>query len=117
MSVDVGEKRTSSRRPVSLTARCRIGNRHRKDAVIDLSRGGLYLATRVAASVGTPVRAAVALPDEGGSTICTLVGQVARLELDGEGRQRGLGVAFQPGEMDASDRQTLLGFIARLASA
>jgi len=106
------EKRVSPRIPVTLTAHCRIGTRHLKDAVVDLSQGGLYLETREAAPVGTPVRLALALPAAGGADICTLVGAVARRELDARGRQKGLGVAFAEAEMEPSHWRSLSGFLS-----
>jgi hypothetical protein len=39
------EKRVFRRFPVELTAHCRLGNRYVRDAVADLSEGGLYLRT------------------------------------------------------------------------
>ena len=109
MAVTPAEKRVSPRVPVALTAHCRIGTRHLKDAVVDLSEGGLFLETRAAAAVGTPVRMALALPV--GTEICTLVGAVARQELDARGRPKGLGVAFEEAAIDPSHRRTLAGFL------
>jgi uncharacterized protein (TIGR02266 family) len=106
------EKRGSTRVAVTLTGHCRIGNRHLRDAVADLSEGGLYLQTREPAPVGTPVRMALALPLVGEARICTLVGVVAWRELDGLGRQRGLGVSFDAADMVPADRRSLLGFIS-----
>jgi Tfp pilus assembly protein PilZ len=105
------DKRSSPRVPVSLMAHCRIGNRHVRDAVGDLSQGGLYLKTREAATVGTQVRMALALPVIDGPHICTLVGAVAWRELDVHGRQRGLGVAFREAEIGLTDRKSLAGFL------
>ncbi len=62
MQQEAMEKRGFPRIPVTLTAHCRIGNRYVKDAVADLSEGGLYLKTREPAREGTPVRVALALP-------------------------------------------------------
>jgi hypothetical protein len=116
VSRTLSEKRVSRRVPVALTAHCRIGTRHLKDAVVDLSQGGLYLETRAAASVGTPVRMALALPAAGGASmpraeICTLVGAVTRQALDARGRPKGLGVAFEEAAIDPSHRRTLAGFL------
>lgn len=104
------EKRGFPRIPVTLTAHCRIGNRYVKDAVADLSEGGLFLKTREAAREGTPVRVALALPFGDGPRYCTLVGSVARIERDGRGVLRGLGVSFTS-ELPAGDRQALSGFL------
>ncbi|MBE2249222.1 MAG: PilZ domain-containing protein [Myxococcus sp.] len=104
------EKRGFPRIPVTLTAHCRIGNRYVKDAVADLSEGGLYLKTREGAPEGTPVRVALALPYRDGPQYCTLVGAVARLDRDGRGLLRGLGVSFTA-ELPATDRQALSGFL------
>lgn len=104
------EKRGFPRIPVTLTAHCRIGNRYVKDAVADLSEGGLFLRTRESAREGTPVRVALALPFGDGPRYCTLVGAVARIDRDGRGVLRGLGVAFS-GELGRPDREALSGFL------
>jgi hypothetical protein len=106
------EKRGSPRIPVTLTAHCRIGNRYVKDAVADLSEGGLYLKTREPAREGTPVRVALALPFGDGPRYCTLVGLVARVDRDSRGALKGLGVSFQ-GALSTGDRDALHGFLRR----
>jgi uncharacterized protein (TIGR02266 family) len=93
---------------VALTAHCRIGNRFVREAVSDLSAGGLYLKTRELAPRGTPVRVALALPMAEGPHYCTLVGSVARVDRDARGFARGLGVAFE-----SADREALQGFLAQ----
>lgn len=105
------EKRASQRVPVSLTAHCRLGNRYVRDPIGDLSLGGLYLRTRELVKEGTPVRVAIALPFSDGPRFCTLVGNVARVDRDGRGHLRGLGVSFADAEIAQVDRETLLGFI------
>jgi hypothetical protein len=104
------EKRGFPRIPVTLTAHCRIGNRYVKDPVADLSEGGLFLKTREPAREGTPVRVALALPFGDGPKYCTLVGSVARIDRDGRGVLRGLGVSFTA-ELPIGDRQALNGFL------
>ena len=106
------EKRIFPRIPVMLTAHCRIGNRFVRDAVADLSEGGLYLKTKEPAREGTPVRVAIALPFSEGPRFCTLVGSVARVDRDQKGSLRGLGVTFIGEEIDTLDRQALSGFIS-----
>src|SRR4051812_29507098 len=88
------EKRSHPRLAVTLTAHCRIGNRFIRDAIADLSEGGLYLRTKEPAREGTPVRVAIALPYDDGPKFCTLVGNVARVDRDPRGRLLGLGVSF-----------------------
>jgi hypothetical protein len=105
------EKRSFPRISVSLTAHCRIGNRYVKDAVADLSEGGLYLRTKEPAKEGTPVRVALALPFLEGPRYCTLVGCVARVDRDHRGFALGLGVVFQGEQISLADRQALVGFI------
>lgn len=105
------EKRTFPRINVSLTAHCRIGNRYVRDAVADLSEGGLYLRTREPAREGTPVRVALALPFGDGPRFCTLVGAVARVDRDPRGYLRGLGVSFTGEQIAIADREALMGFI------
>lgn len=100
---------------VALTAHCRIGNRFIRDAIADLSRGGLYLRTREPAREGTPVRVAIALPYQDGPRFCTLVGNVARLHRDGRGRLVGLGVSFDDTQTGLYDQSTLSSFIGRAA--
>lgn len=107
-----GEKRGAPRVSIALTAHARIGNRHIRDTISDLSSGGLYLKTRQVAKEGTPVRVALALPYADGPRFCTLVGNVARVDRDGRGILRGLGVSFAAEEINAVDRDTLLEFIA-----
>jgi uncharacterized protein (TIGR02266 family) len=109
------EKRVFPRIPVALTAHCRIGNRFVRDAVADLSEGGLYLRTREPAREGTPVRVALALPFLDGPKFCTLVGTVARVDRDGRGVLRGLGVCFQEVDTHLSDREALKGFLSKAA--
>jgi uncharacterized protein (TIGR02266 family) len=106
------EKRSHPRRVVSLTAHCRIGNRFIRDAVSDLSQGGLYLKTKEPAREGTPVRVALALPHGDGPRFCTLVGNVARVDRDARGRLVGLGVSFDNTQTTQHDRSTLSTFIA-----
>jgi hypothetical protein len=106
------EKRGSPRIPVTLMAHCRIGNRYVKDAVADLSEGGLYLKTREPAREGTPVRVALALPFGDGPRYCTLVGAVARVDRDARGILKGLGVSFTPG-LALTDKEALTGFLKR----
>lgn len=110
MRSGLAEKRVFPRVPVTLTAHCRIGNRYVKDAVADLSEGGLFLKTREPAREGTPVRVALALPFGDGPKYCTLVGSVARVERDGRGLLRGLGVSFTD-EVGSIDRAALAGFL------
>jgi hypothetical protein len=107
------EKRGFPRVAVSLTAHCRIGNRFTRDAVVDLSSGGLYLRTRELAKKGTPVRVALALPHAGGPKFCTLVGSVAREDRDPLGRLLGLGVCLDAAQTPPHDRTLLQGFISR----
>lgn len=109
------EKRVFVRVPVVLTAHCRIGNRFIRDAVADLSEGGLYLKTREPAREGTQVRVALALPHEEGPRFCTLVGNVARVDRDQRGMLKGLGVSFAPEEIGPADFSTLQTFISRAA--
>jgi uncharacterized protein (TIGR02266 family) len=109
------EKRGFTRVPVALTAHCRIGNRFIRDAIADLSVGGLYLKTREPAREGTPVRVAVALPHREGTKFCTLVGNVARLDRDGKGALRGLGVSFTSEEIGATDLSALQTYLSRAA--
>ena len=108
------EKRNFPRIPVALTAHCRIGNRFVRDAVADLSEGGLYLRTREPARPGTPVRVALALPFADGPRYCTLVGSVARVDRDPKGTLRGLGVSFE-GLEEMRDREALRGFLTKAA--
>jgi hypothetical protein len=58
------------------------------------------------------VRVALALPFGDGPRICTLVGNVARIDRDARGLLRGLGVCFLGGEIAAVDREALCGFLA-----
>ncbi len=109
------EKRVFVRVPVVLTAHCRIGNRFIRDAVADLSEGGLYLKTREPAREGTQVRVALALPHQEGPRFCTLVGNVARVDRDQRGVLKGLGVSFAPEEIGATDFTTLQTFISHAA--
>ncbi len=111
------EKRVFVRVPVVLTAHCRIGNRFIRDAVADLSEGGLYLKTREPAREGTPVRVALALPHSEGPRFCTLVGNVARVDRDKRGILQGLGVSFSSEEIGSSDYTTLQAFINGVAAA
>lgn len=110
------EKRVFVRVPVVLTAHCRIGNRFIRDAVADLSEGGLYLKTREPAREGTPVRVALALPHQEGPRFCTLVGNVARVDRDQRGILKGLGVSFSADEIGSSDYTTLQSFISAAAA-
>lgn len=106
------DKRGFIRVPVTLTAHCRIGNRFVRDAVADLSEGGLYLRTKEPAREGTPVRVALALPYSEGTRFCTLVGNVARVDRDTRGILKGLGVSFLETEMAQYDRNALQAFIS-----
>lgn len=110
------EKRVFPRVAVKLTAHCRIGNRFIRDAVADLSEGGLYLRTREPAREGTPVRVAIALPAHDGVRFCTLVGNVARIDRDSKGSARGLGVSFSGTDIAVTDREALHGFVRERAS-
>jgi hypothetical protein len=107
------EKRGSKRVSVTLVAHCRIGNRFTREAVIDLSSGGLYLRTRELAKKGTPVRVALALPHDGGPRFCTLVGAVVREDRDPFGKLKGLGVSFDPAQTPLHDRTVLTTFVTR----
>lgn len=109
------EKRVFPRLTVTLTAHCRIGNRYVRDPVGDLSLGGLFLRTRERAKEGTPVRVALALPSNHGPRYCTLVGSVARIERDGAGLFRGLGVSFAGEQIGAADRVALERFFKQAA--
>jgi len=109
------EKRVFTRVPVTLIAHCRIGNRFIRDAVADLSEGGLYLKTREPAREGTPVRVAIALPHYEGPRFCTLVGNVARVDRDPRGILKGLGVSFSSEEIGSTDYSTLQSFISDAA--
>lgn len=111
------EKRVFPRISVSLTAHCRIGNRYVRDAVADLSEGGLYLKTREPAREGTPVRVAIALPFVDGPRFCTLVGSVARVDRDARGLPRGVGVTFHGADMAQADRSSLSGFLTTTSPA
>lgn len=107
------EKRIYPRIAVALTAHCRIGNRFIRDAVADLSEGGLYLKTKEPARAGTPVRVALALPFSDGPRYCTLVGSVARIDRDSRGFSKGLGVSFE-GVENVRDREALKGFLSKV---
>ena len=111
------EKRVFTRVPVVLTAHCRIGNRFIRDAVADLSEGGLYLKTREPAREGTAVRVALALPHHEGPKFCTLVGNVARVDRDNRGILKGLGVSFASEEIGGTDFNVLQSFIQSVGVA
>jgi uncharacterized protein (TIGR02266 family) len=111
------EKRIFPRIPVALTAHCRIGNRFIRDAVADLSEGGLYLKTREPARAGTPVRVALALPFQDGPRYCTLVGSVARIDKDARGFSKGLGVSFEGIDANLRDHDALKGFLSKRDAA
>jgi uncharacterized protein (TIGR02266 family) len=111
------EKRVFPRVAVTLTAHCRIGNRFVRDAVADISEGGLYLRTREPAREGTPVRVALALPMTDGVRFCTLVGSVARVDRDARGVARGLGVSFSGQDIAATDRETLHHYVRSRSAA
>lgn len=111
------DKRVFPRIQVALTAHCRIGNRFVRDAVADLSEGGLYLRTREPARTGTPVRVALALPFSDGPRYCTLVGSVARVDRDARGVTKGLGVSFESVESELPDRTALKGFLSNSRAA
>jgi uncharacterized protein (TIGR02266 family) len=100
------EKRRFRRVPVELVAHCRIGARYVRDAISDLSVGGLFLKTREMVREGSEVRVALALPFAEGPRYCTLVGAVVRIERDARG-QRGVGVSF------GSD-PTVHGYLSKL---
>ncbi len=111
------EKRIFPRIQVALTAHCRIGNRFVRDAVADLSEGGLYLKTKEPARAGTPVRVAIALPFTEGPRYCTLVGSVARIDRDPRGFSKGLGVSFEGIDTDVRDLDALKGFLSKTKAA
>jgi uncharacterized protein (TIGR02266 family) len=108
-----GEKRASPRTPVQLTAHCRLGNRYVKEAVGDLSEGGLFLRTREVVKEGTAVRVAVALPLTEGPRICTLIGHVVNIHKDARGQRLGVGVVFESQEIASLDQLALSHFLAR----
>lgn len=116
-STACGEKRASPRTSVQLTAHCRLGHRHLKEAVENLSRGGLFLRTREAVKEGAPVRVALSLPLEEGPRICTLVGRVARVHTDARGLRCGVGVAFEAAEITGPDRLALHSFLEQAERA
>jgi uncharacterized protein (TIGR02266 family) len=105
------EKREFTRIPVTLTAHCRIGTRFVREAVGNLSAGGLYLRTRERAKQGTEVTVALALPYGDGLRFCTLAGTVVRVDRDSKGTPNGLGVSFIETEISTLDRITLQRFI------
>ncbi len=112
------EKRGFRRLPVDLTAHCQLGTRYIKDPIADLSEGGLYLRTREPTREGASVRVAIALPYTDGPRFCTLVGRIARVDRDGRGSTKGVGVCFSAEEIAAKDRATLNTFLSmRRASA
>jgi hypothetical protein len=99
------EKRRQPRLSIELTAHCRIGDRHLRETLADISLTGLFLKTPSAAEPGSQVRIALALPYVDGPRFCTLVGNVVRTE--------GQGVAVEfDGEMDRFDRELLKGFLS-----
>lgn len=106
------EKREFLRIPVALTAHCRIGNRFLREAVGNLSVGGLFLKTRERAKEGTAIRVALALPYADGPRFCTLAGTVVRIERDARGTPHGIGVSFTDDQVSALDRRTLERFLA-----
>jgi len=105
-------KRAYLRIPVTLTAHCRLGNRFLREAVVNLSQGGLFLKTRERAPEGTPVRVALALPYGDGPRFCTLAGTVVRVARDAKGLSVGLGVSFAEDQVSTLDRLTLQHFVA-----
>jgi len=108
-----GEKRASPRTSVQLTAHCRLGNRYVREAVGDLSQGGLFLRTREVVKEGTAVRVAVALPLTEGPRICTLVGRVVNVHKDARGMRQGVGVVFDSHEIASLDQLALTRFLER----
>ncbi len=111
------DKRVSPRFAVTLTAHCRIGSRYVRDFIVDLSTTGLYLRTREPAREGTPIRVAVALPFREGARFCTLVGNIARVDRDGRGILRGLGVSFSDDEIAPDDREAVTAFLTQAEAA
>lgn len=99
------DRRKSRRVPTSLHAHCQIGTRYVREALGDLSVTGFFLRTREPVREGSPVRAAVALPQADGPRFLTLVGSVARVTREG------LGVIFSRRETSATDLTALERFI------
>lgn len=97
-------------------AHARIGHRYVRDAIGDLSDGGLFLRTKEAARVGAPVRVALVLPGANGPEYCTLVGRVLRVDPGGAGRGRGVAVQFELDQIAPADRNRLEEFLARAAA-
>lgn len=106
------ERRGSRRIPVALTGHCQIGHRYVREAIHDMSLGGLYLRTREVAREGTPVRVAVALPAGDGPQFCTFAGLVARVARDDTGYQTGLGVRFAPETTNGADLRCLAEYLS-----
>lgn len=105
------ERRAHERLPVAMTAHCRIGPRHLRARVTDISVGGLLLKTEEMAPVGAQVRLAVNIPQPSGVRVCVLAGEVARLEVDRFGNQRGLGVRLSATSIAPVDRASLGEFV------
>lgn len=109
--MQAAEKREHERVPVTLTAHCRIGTRFVREAVGNLSNGGIYLRTRERAQEGTQVRIALALPYGDEPRFCTLVGTVVRVDRDDRGKPAGLAVSFADDQVSTVDRLTLQRFV------
>jgi hypothetical protein len=102
---------------VTLTAHCQLGGTFLKDPVSALSAWGLFLHTRRAVKEGTPIRLAVSLPFGGSSQVCTLLGQVRRVERAEKGSSGGLGIQLEVARMAATDRARWSLFIDNSLSA
>jgi hypothetical protein len=107
------EKRHSRRVQVVLNAHCQIGHQFFRGPIADLSHDGFYLRTKAVAREGNSIRIALALPNDEGPRFCTLVGSIARVDQDQQGRLLGLGVSLSPQEMAEADRLELESFVRR----
>lgn len=103
-----GRRRRTERIPVQLEVEYTSFDAFLSDYAINLSRGGLFLASQRPAPVGTPVTLRFVLPEE--TLPVELSGEVAWVNPAGEGQLiAGMGIEFS--QMDPDSERKLARFV------
>lgn len=93
MSKPTSDRRTQRRVPTTLRVEYKFGKTVGKAHTLDLSRGGLFLATNASSPIGEPVYLRI-FPKPGAEPL-KVVGSVRRVVKAGEAPLPGMGIQFE----------------------
>jgi uncharacterized protein (TIGR02266 family) len=106
-------KRSTRRVPCNISMSIRNGEKVYKSKTLDISHGGIFLATEEVLAIGTLIDMTFQIPNS--QKVVTAVGKVAWVGRapDGTGTTAGVGVKFS--KIDPADLQVIVDYVNRVS--